>query len=215
MCKRILSVIFIFFTILCNAQKVENCIAIESTVQKLQDSLRNVFVVEDLEPFSIRRYDYFEEKFKNDLSSKILKKAYSISKTKRSFKLNECFSKSLLISNHSADSLRAKNKYPTGIDRNLDDSLNKVLNEIFAIQGKAERETKYNAFISSEAYKTVKAQTEAATNRIILIGQPIIVDNKYIFFTLFLSDKSRDYYSSIYLYKKEGVNWVLVREDNW
>lgn len=215
MLKGVLYIIVFLFVNYCNAQNSGGCNVVETTIIKIKDSLDKVFVVGELEPFSINDYNEFRKKFQDWASDDILKKAYLQSKAKRNFKLDECLLKGLLVSKEEADSLRALNKAFSGNDRALNDSLNRVLNEIFAIANKTEREEKYNAFVLSEPYKKVVSEMESSTNRVVLIGQPIIVENRYVFFTLFLGDRSRHFISSIYFYKKQGTKWHLVKEDTW
>ncbi len=120
-----------------------------------------------------------------------------------------------MVTQKEADSLRAANNSFGGSNKALNDSLNMVLNEIFSIEDKYLRQTRYNSFISSPAYIKSSSELDAATNRIIYVGNPIIVDTKYVFFTLFLGNHSRHFQSLIYFYEKSGADWHLVKKADW
>lgn len=214
--KNILFAVFVLYGIHCCSQQTRiECFPIENAVQTIRDSLQNVYVLVDIEPFSITSYHTFREKFSGVVSNKVLRKAFSMSKSKRQFVLKKCLSEGILLSKQTADSLRARSKLMLGVEKSLYDSVNKELNDIFSLHDKSERETKYDSLQATEAYKRLKIQTAGATSRLILVGMPVFVMDQYVFFTLYLSDTGRDFRSYIYLYKKEAANWVLLKVDDW
>lgn len=217
--RKILVFTAIFWgTTQCGAQNNGHCAtAVETAILEIRDSLKHqkVYVSEKPESFIIHDRDVFYKKFKGVVTDQVLEKAILVSKTERYFNPGECFTKSIPRTRKEIDSIRGANRLAIGVDKTLNDSIDKVWNELFDLKDTAEFTRKYNHLVSSEAYKRLDEQREKATNRVIYIGMPIMVDHKYIFFILMLSTNTREYFSWIYLYEKNGTDWSLLRKSTW
>jgi hypothetical protein len=196
------------------AQSGISCTPLEKVVMDLNDSLKNVLLINEMQDFVTNGYDDFSSHFGKSVSQNVLKKAFKNKKKQHDNDVLSCIKGIPIVTFDRVDSIRIKIRQ-TRIDIALEDSFNKQINFIYNDFDGDKRDSLMKLLVQNDDFKSIEKRRELLEVYSLLISRPILVEDKYLFIQVAIINSQPHFLTKEFLFKNEKNTWKFVSQYSW